>query len=285
MRATSVTVIRTPEWAAETVSDWYGDDVRDHYGLAIHAGRTGGGNQPLIAAIGNNDFPGIARGTALSLLRPPYSQQVAQVIQASIQSADPFVRLGALRALPGLQQELQVDWAAPLLSDRIRTIRIEAARVISPMRQQLHIRFEGAFRLAEQELKDSMLAIQERPESQINLGNLLVESGDAGLGEAAFRTALRMEPEAVGPRVNLADLFRRTSRDGDAEALLREGLEISPDEAAYHHSLGLLLVRDARQQDGLAELRSAAELQPENPRFAYVYAVALNSLGEAGCGD
>ncbi len=270
------------EWAAETVSDWYGgDDFRDHYGFAIHAGRTGGGNQPLIAAIGNNDFPGIARGTALSLLRPPYSQQVAQVIQTSIQSADPFVRLGALRALPGLQQELQVDWAAPLLSDRIRTIRIEAARVISPMRQQLHIRFEGAFRVAEQELKDSMLAIQERPESHINLGNLLVESGDASLGEAAFRTALRMEPEAVSPRANLADLFRRTSRDGDAEALLREGLEISPDEAAYHHSLGLLLVRDARQQDGLAELRSAAELQPENARFAYVYAVALNSLGEA----
>jgi Tfp pilus assembly protein PilF len=268
-------------WAAAAVNDWYGDDRRDHYGSAIHAGRTGGGNQPLIAAIGNKDFPGIARGTALTLLRTPYSQQVAEVIQASVQSADPFVRLGALRALPGLQPDLQVEWAAPLLTDRIRTIRIEAARIISPLRQQLHVRFEGAFRLAEQELKGSMLAIAERPESQANLGNLFVESGDASLGEAAFRAALRLAPDAVGPRVNLADLFRRTGRDSDAEVLLREGLETRPDEAAYHFSLGLLLVREERQQDGLAELQTAVELQPDNARFAYVYAVALNSMGQS----
>jgi len=267
-------------WASAAISTWYGDERRDHYGRAIHSGRTGGGNQPLVEAIGNSAFPGIARGTALTLLRPPYSQQVAEVIQGALQSADPFVRFGALRALPGVQQDLQVDWAAPLLSDRIRTIRVEAARVISPMRQLLHVQFEQAFRLAEIELRDSSLVIAERPEAQINLGNLYVESGDASLGEAAFRAALRLEPDAVGPRVNLADLFRRTGRDADAEILLREGIAISPDAASYHHSLGLHLVRNENPQSGLAELQSAAVLQSENPRYAYVYAVALNSLGQ-----
>ena len=267
-------------WASDAISIWYGDERRDHYGLAIHSGRTGGGNQPLLEAIVNNEYPGIARGTALSLLRPPYSQQVAEVIQGALQNADPFVRLGALRALPGLQQDLQVDWAAPLLSDRIRTIRTEAARVISPLRDTLQVRHEGAFRLAERELIDSMLAISERPEAQINLGNLYVESGDASLGEAAFRAALRMEPGAAGPRVNLADLLRRIDRNADAEVLLREGIAISPNEASYHHALGLHLVRNENQQPGLKELQSAAELQPENPRFAYVFAVALNSLGQ-----
>ena len=33
--------------------------------------------------------------------------------------------------------------------------------------------------------------------------------------------------------------------------------------------------------DAHPELRRAAELQPENARFAYVYAVALNSMGQA----
>jgi tetratricopeptide (TPR) repeat protein len=272
---------RDAAWASAAIVSWYGEDRPPHFGTALHAGRAGGGNQPLIAAAGNSDFPGIARGTALAALQPPYSQQVAQTIQSALQSADSFVRLGALRALPGLQPDLQVDWAAPLLSDRVRNIRIEAARVISPIRDNLHVRFEAQFGVAEQELKDSIQAIAERPEAQANLANLYIEAGNAELGEAALRVALRLEPGAVGPRVNLADLYRRLGRDEDAEILLREGLETSPDEASYRHALGLLLVRNDNAAEGLEELRAAAELQADNPRFVYVYAVALNSLGRS----
>jgi Flp pilus assembly protein TadD len=272
---------RDTDWAVSTFTDWFGNDSRDHFGFAIHAGRTGGGNQPLVEAIGNNEFPGIARGTALSLLRPPYSQQIAEVIRSGIGSGDPFIRLGALSALPGLQPDLQVDLAAPLLADRIRTIRIEAAGVISPLRAQLHVSFEAQFARAEQERVNAMLAIAERPEAHTNLGNLHIDAGNAGLAEAAFRKAMAMEPAAPGPRVNLADLYRRLDRDSDAETLLREGIADNPEEASYHHSLGLLLVRMTQQQDGLSELEQAVELQPENPRYAYVYAVALNSLGQS----
>jgi len=41
-----------------------------------------------------------------------------------------------------------------------------------------------------------------------------------------------------------------------------------------------LLVRTERPAEGLAELQQAAELAPENPRFTYVFGVALHSLGE-----
>jgi predicted Zn-dependent protease len=43
----------------------------------------------------------------------------------------------------------------------------------------------------------------------------------------------------------------------------------------------LLLVRGNSQDDALAELKLATTLAPENARFAYVYAVALNSMGMA----
>ena len=42
----------------------------------------------------------------------------------------------------------------------------------------------------------------------------------------------------------------------------------------------LLLVRAGRHDEALDELRQAAELAPEVARFSYVYAVALNSLGQ-----
>jgi tetratricopeptide (TPR) repeat protein len=272
---------RDADWAARAITDWYGDDRPGHYGLAIHAGRTGGGNQPLLAAIANSDFPGIARGTALSLLRPPYSRQVAEVIRDASQNGDPFVRLGALLAMPGLQPELQVDWAAPLLSDRLRSLRVAAAHVVSPLRDRLHVRFEAPFEAAERELRDSFLAIAERPEAWINLGNLYLEAGDARQAEAAFRQSLNLAPASVGATVNLADLYRRLDQDDTAESLLRLGLQSNPGEASYRHALGLLLVRQQKHEDGLAELGAASELAPDNARYAYVYAVALNSLGQS----
>jgi predicted Zn-dependent protease len=47
------------------------------------------------------------------------------------------------------------------------------------------------------------------------------------------------------------------------------------------HALGLLLVRAQRHEDALAELQQAAQLDVSNPRYTYVYAIALNSLGQA----
>jgi Flp pilus assembly protein TadD len=272
---------RDTDWALAAYRDWFGDDAPDHYGFAIHAGRSGGGNQPLIAAVTNTEFPGIARGTALSLLRPPYSEAVAQTIRDGLGSGDAFVRLGALRALPGLQQELQVDWATPLLSDPVRAVRIEAAQVVSPLRALLHPRHAAAFAQAEQAWRDSIRAVEERPEAQINLGNLHLQAGAAGLSEAAFRQAMQLAPDEPGARVNLADLYRMMGREDDAEQLLRDGIAADPEDATYRHSLGLLLVRKQQPEAGLVELEAAADLAPANPRFAYVYAVALNSLGRS----
>ena len=269
---------RDLDWVNAAFVDWFGDDSPDHYGFALHAGRTGGGNQPLLIAIANPEFPGIARATALTLLRPPYSQAVAETIRSAARSGDPLLRFAALRAMPGLQQELQVDLAAPLLSDPVRTVRIEAARLIGPMRAIIHVRFEPDLELAERELEDSLLAIAERPEAQIGLGNLYANAGDPGRSEAAFRRAMRMDPALPGPRVNLADLYRRLDRDTDAESVLREGLDSQPNAGVYRHSLGLLLVRKGEPEQGLDEMRRAVELTPEDARFAYVYAVALNSL-------
>jgi Flp pilus assembly protein TadD len=45
------------------------------------------------------------------------------------------------------------------------------------------------------------------------------------------------------------------------------------------HSLGLALVRQHNYADALPELRQASEFAPYNARYAYVYAIALNSIG------
>ena len=68
--------------------------------------------------------------------------------------------------------------------------------------------------------------------------------------------------------------------DPDGERILREGLKIVPKSAILHHVLGLALVRMKRADDALGELELATRLEPGNARFAYVYAVALHSIGK-----
>ena len=79
--------------------------------------------------------------------------------------------------------------------------------------------------------------------------------------------------------VNMADLDRARGMDQQGADLLRKAMAIEPANAAVRHSLGLLLVRQRKYNEALEQLRRASELAPDNTRYAYVYAVALNSTG------
>jgi len=70
-------------------------------------------------------------------------------------------------------------------------------------------------------------------------------------------------------------------QDQQGAEQLRKALLIEPKNADIHHSLGLLLVRQHNYAEALGELRQASELAPDSARYAYVYAVALNSAGAA----
>ena len=76
----------------------------------------------------------------------------------------------------------------------------------------------------------------------------------------------------------LADLYRALGDEGQAETVLLQGLELAPENAALLHALGLLSARTGRPDEALQQLQRAAELG-RNPRYDYVYGIALNSTG------
>jgi tetratricopeptide (TPR) repeat protein len=270
---------RDSNWALSAINTWYGDTRDVHYAEAIHAGRSRSvsSNAILLEAIGNPEYPGIARATALSLLRPPYTAAIATEIRNSLSNPDSLIRRAALGALSSATPEVVVGLGVFLLSDPVRSVRIEAARIVSPFQASLPEQHLPAFRRANEERVAAQMAIAERPEAHMNLGNVFLEAGDAPAAEAAFRLALTLEPHAAAARVNLGEVYARTGRMADAQQLLRDGIAANADEAVLHHALGLLLVRDQQQDAALAELATAASLQPDESRYVYVYAVALNS--------
>ena len=90
---------------------------------------------------------------------------------------------------------------------------------------------------------------------------------------------MRLNQNFTPALVNLADLDRMRGLDQEGVELLRKATSIDPNNADIRHSLGLALVRQHNYAEALPELRQASEFAPDNARYAYVYAIALNSIG------
>jgi Flp pilus assembly protein TadD len=122
----------------------------------------------------------------------------------------------------------------------------------------------------------------DRPEAYLNLGLLETRLRHPSEAENQYQTALRLDPNFTPALVNLADLDRMRGQNQEGTELLRKAMAIDPDNAEIRHALGLALVRQHNYAEALPELRRASELAPGDVRYAYVYAIALNSTGAPG---
>ena len=277
---------RSANWAAQAIATWYphGRQTQPHYAAALNAGRTGTADaeQRLDALILDHDQPDIARASALPLLSRYLTPASEAAIKAAIADPSALVRSAAPRALPATLSSAVVQAAAPLLSDPVRAVRVEAARALAgvdpnTMTAEQRTAFDSAYR----ELVAAEMVDADRPEAHLNLGLLHLRRQLPAEAEAEYRTALRLDRDFVPAMANLADLDRMRGQDQQGAELLRKALLVEPKNADVHHSLGLLLVRQHNYAEALGELRQASELAPDNARYAYVYAIALNSAGAA----
>ena len=277
---------RKPEWAAATVRTWYGRDPAGYqrFAEAFHAAETGaGGAARQLAAIARDAAqPALVRASALAqpgdLARSPAGADAAR---QALGDADPLVRRAAVAALESLAPDQRLAAAAPLLRDPARLVRIEAARVLAPVRpESLDQATRAAYERAAVEFVAAQRTNDDRPESRTNLGTYLAARGRVPAAETEFRAALTLDPTFVPAYVNLADLYRAERREPDVRRVLAEGLTAVPADASLHYALGLALVRAQRTAEGLTHIERAAAWAPDNVRFVYAYAVSLHSTGK-----
>jgi predicted CXXCH cytochrome family protein len=277
---------RPAAWAAGQVREWYGGVPKgyQHYADALAAARRGepAAGRALAQLARDSATPDIARATALAGLGPYLGPETIQTLVDGLYAEDANMRAGALQGLENAPAELRLQLVFPALEDPLRAVRIEAARLLAPLRRgELTDGQRAKLDRGLQEYIESQQAMAERPQAQLNLGNLHAELGDYEQALAAYRTALELNPDFVPAWVNQADLQRARGEEAAAEKLLRKATQRLPESGDLHHALGLSLVRQQRTAEALEELRQAARLAPDNARYIYVYGVALNSTGAA----
>lgn len=275
---------RTDAWASDAMDGWYGPGwrKRSEYGSILRKVDTEGAKAlaPLMSLAADASSPAIVRATAASLSQPLLRPGSLAETRALLSDDEPLLRLAAVGLLQPFETRQRVESAAPLLGDPVRSVRIEAARILADVPDsELSVPEREARARARQEYLDSLRLESDWPATLVALGNFELAEGRVDEATVSFRRAMALDPRFVGAYANLADAYRAQGKDAEGEAVLRKGLEASPEAGGLHHALGLLLVRDGNKTDSLEHLSKAASLEPDNARFAYVYAVALHSAG------
>jgi Flp pilus assembly protein TadD len=274
---------RNADWAVAEIRKRYAEPKPGFQGFAEAFAaadrRDADASIALTQVTANHDESAIARASAIERLTRRPGENTILAAEAGLKDTSPLVRRAAVSAfeiLPPLQRRAVM----PLLSDPVRTVRMQAARTLAQLADDAFDSPESlaAFRRAADEFIAAERFNADRPEHRTNLGGFFADRSEMVVAEEEYRAALRLDMRFVPAWANLADLMRLQGREAEAEAILREGLELSPRDAMLHHALGLSLVRQQRGPEALRELKLATELDPRNERFAYVYEVALAEL-------
>ncbi len=273
------------KWAAAAVVKWFGPERRRRplFAEAVHAGRSSRADSEaaLRTTIENESIPAIARATALTLLPGYLTPESLPVVETALRDPDELVRRSALEVLVALDPQMRVSRATSLLSDRIRTVRLEAlGALLDAPRSAFSTEQQRSLDDAIDEYRRIQALNADRADAQANLGMLEARLGNAVAARKAYEKAIQLQPSYSPAYVNLADLYRELGREDDAERTLRTALEVDRSNAEAHEALGLALVRQKRVPEAARELARAADLRPEVARYAYVHAVALHEAGD-----
>lgn len=276
---------RDARWALESMRDW-GVQFRDtssHMARAFQRFELGDRSvAPTLAALaGDTTAPPIWRATAIEAISQSGGREALQAVTMTLYDDDPILRASTVRALEFLPLQQRYQLLQPLIEDEVTAVRLEVAMALAgvPLEQ-----LEPAQARPLEKLFNEYLQIQQEhadmPESQLQIGIFYSQRGDLPAAEAAYREAVRLNPQLVPAYLNLADVLRAQNRDDEARKVLLPVLDFAPDSGDTLHALGLLETRSGQPDKALEYLAKAAGLETGGSRHRFVYAIALHDLGQ-----
>lgn len=275
---------QSPQWAQQKVETWYpkGYHLRPHFGQILHAGRhaldTEAAEDLLTLAIDSAE-PAIVRASAIELLAPVVTPQIAGTALPLLEDPDADVRAAALGLLQSAPAAARTRYAGPLLEDPTRLVRITAAqRVMDVATDALSEADRAVVDAALDEYRNSLAAQADFPEVQLNVARVALRLGQRRTARQALGTALNLDPKLPEGWLRLAQMEVGTQRFEAARAILQRATAEVPQSGVLHQLHGRVLAQLGDAETAAQAFEQATTTLPDAMDVRLEYVSLLTQL-------
>ncbi|MCA0892170.1 multiheme c-type cytochrome [Microbulbifer agarilyticus] len=270
---------KSNQWASEAIERWHGKPEpmpnAEHLFMTLqHSGNLPPADHFRLA--NSTGLSEIKRASAIALLPNSLNQLADADIQPWVESQEPLIRLATAKIGHLLPEEERGKSFARLINDRYRAIRVAAALHLIGLDTGTQEIQQRAF----SELTEANTVSSWRGEGNLNRSLMLSRQGKAKESIRAMLDAIEVDPHFDASYINLSDTYRNLGQPDKERKTLAQGLENNPKSGTLHYAQGLLEIRSGNKNTSVKSFREAMRHEPDNERYAYLYFLALDSIGQ-----
>jgi predicted CXXCH cytochrome family protein len=274
---------KSAQWAAEAIEKGYGKKPGYHWSEDLVPGsRLDGNSEPYLTKLAaDSAVPNMVRAATMRYLSQLNSMNAGQALLKYLADTSALVRHTAIKGLRSVDPALWLQAAAPLLSDKVRAVRIAAADLyLDVPSNQMPAEYFPAFTAAKQELDRFMLFQTDFAQGNLQAGDYYRRQNDLPNAERFYLRAIAKDSQLVNARVNLASTFNISGKNAEALGQLQMAARIQPTSDHVFYTLGLLYAEMQDMEKAANALKQAVALNPQNIRAAYNYGLLLSQSNQ-----
>jgi tetratricopeptide (TPR) repeat protein len=270
---------KTAQWAAAAIIKWYGPARKYHFSEDLVPGSKldESSEAHLVKLFADTTVPDIIKATAAKYLGSIQTQTSLAALIKCLSNKDAQTRYRALRSLENFQQTSWLNAVGPLLTDKVRAVRIAAADMYSSIpSNQVPAQYAQAFTFANNELQSYLIY-----QADFSVGNLMIadhylQQQDYKNAEKFYLRGLKKDSLMNYGRLNLSAVYNAQGKNAEAMQVLKTAAIIDPKNDRIFYNLALLSNELNDNTAAGKYFAKAVELKSSNPKVYYNYGLLLN---------
>lgn len=273
---------KSAEWASVAIEEHFGRKPAYHFSDDLVPGSQlhGTSETHLGKLAGDSAVPNIVRATTLRYMGQIPTANAGNNLVSYLRDSSAMVRYTALKGLRNFPPNFWQTAAAPLLSDKVRAVRIAAADLfIGLPANQMQPETTDAFTKAKTELNRFIHYQTDFTQGNLQAGDYYQRLNDLGNAEKYYMRAILKDSQLVNARVNLAATLNANGKNAEALMQLETASRIEKNSDHIFYTLGLLYAEMGDLKKAGDAFRQALTINTNNIRVLYNYGLLLNQNG------
>jgi Tfp pilus assembly protein PilF len=268
---------------ADAITQWYGPKRKYHFSDDLIPGSqlTPNSEVHLLHLINGKEIPNIIKATAAFYLRNSNTPTSLNALLICLKNKDAQVRYRALQSLTNFSPTNWINAVGPLLSDKVRAVRIAAADLyITIPFEQIPSQYRTVFSAANTELKNYLYYQTDFSTGNVMLADYYLKLQDYTNAELFYRKGLKKDDQMIYALTNLSTTYNAQGKNDKALETLEKAQKKAPNNERIYYNLALLYNEMNNKPAAEKSFAKAIVLKSQNPRVYYNYGLMLNENKE-----